>query len=112
VRDQLVARLLGHQRQQAVSLQEGVEHRGREHAERRHVDTQAGPLDLRAVRFEDASRRREPARLAAERSRADPADAARRVEEPALEGLDVGDFGDHTQPRSRHACATRLIAIT
>ena len=48
--------------------------------------------------------------LSPEGSIADPAETTGGVEEAAGEPGDLGPA--HTHPRSWHACATRLIAIT
>jgi hypothetical protein len=69
-----------------------------------------GPAGARLVAVVRAGRL--TAVLPAERAVPDAADPARRVEQPALEAGDVLARGAHTQPRSRQAWATRLMAIT
>ena len=76
------------------------------------VERESGLLEVGATVVQDPRGRDEPAGLAAEGARPDPADATRGVEQLAVEGRDVLGGRGHTQPRSRQACATRLIAIT
>ncbi len=99
-------------RPQAVAVEERVED-GRGHdAEGGHVEREARDLEVGPPLVQDPGGGDEPPGLAAERARPDPADPARRVEEPALEAGDVLARRVHTQPRSRQAWATRLMAIT
>jgi hypothetical protein len=94
--DHLVRRLILDRPPQAVAVEERVEDRRGHDTEGGHVEGEPGDLELRPPALQDPGGRHQAPGLAPERARPDPADAARRVEEPALEAGDVLARRDHT----------------